>query len=235
MISLRHGKTLAAAALLYCGSVNADPRPAVIELFTSEGCNSCPPAEAYIGELGGRPDVVALSYHVDYWDDLGWRDRFALRDSVARQNMYARALGRSSIYTPELVVDGRRDYVGSDRARIERALNEKRTGPRVEIDAGAAEIQVTLGAPEQVTPAEVLLVTYLREAVSAIGRGENAGRTLHEFNIVRGVRVLGHWDGKSTSFHVARSALPADATNVAVLVQPVGQGGMIAAASGVLE
>jgi len=73
--------------LLYCGSVNAEPRLAVIELFTSEGCSSCPPAEAFVGELSRRPGVLALSYHVDYWDGLGWRDRFALRESVERQNM----------------------------------------------------------------------------------------------------------------------------------------------------
>lgn len=127
MTSLPRGRTLAAAALLCCGSVNADSRAAVIELFTSEGCNSCPPAEAYIGELARRPDVLALAYHVDYWDELGWRDRFALRESAVRQRMYAQALGRPSLYTPQVIVDGRQDYVGSDRARIERALNETRT------------------------------------------------------------------------------------------------------------
>lgn len=225
------GKALAAAALLYCVSAGAQPRPAVIELFTSEGCNSCPPAEAYIGELARRPDVLALAYHVDYWDDLGWRDRFALRESVARQNLYAQLLGRSSVYTPQVILDGREDYVGSDRASIERALTEGRTGARVEIGASAGEIQISVAGPERVPPSEVLLVAYLREAVSAIGRGENAGRTLHEFNIVRGVRRLGHWDGTSTSFHIERSSLPPDVTDVAVLVQPVGQAPVIAAAS----
>ena len=235
MTSLPCRAALAAAVLLYCGSVDADPRPTVIELFTSEGCSSCPPAEAYIGELSRRPEILALSYHVGYWDDLGWRDRFALRESLARQNLYAHALGRASVYTPEVVVDGRQDYVGSDRTRIERALNERRDGARVEIGASAGEIQVSLAGPVQVPASEAVLVAYLREAVSAIGRGENAGRTLHEFNIVRDVRMLGRWDGKPASFHIARSSLPADATDVAVLVQPVGQPQVVAAASRALE
>lgn len=235
MTSLPRGRTLAAAALLCCGSVNADPRPAVIELFTSEGCNSCPPAEAYVGELARRPDVLALSYHVDYWDELGWRDRFALRESAVRQRMYAQALGRSSLYTPQVIIDGRLDYLGADRARIERALNETRTGARVEIGASAGEIQVSIGGPEQVAASEVVLVSYLREAVSAIGRGENAGRTLREFNIVRDVRTLGRWGGSSTSFHIARSSLPPEATDVAVLVQQVGVARIVAAASRALR
>ena len=226
---------LAAAAFLYGASVNADSRPAVIELFTSEGCSSCPPAEAYIGELARRPGVLALSYHVDYWDELGWRDHFALRESVVRQNMYAQALGRTGVYTPQVIVDGRKDYVGSDRARIEQALIEIRTGARVEIAASAGDIQVSLGATELVAPSEVLLVAYLREALSPIGRGENAGRTLREYNIVRGVRRLGRWDGKSASFQIARSSLPAEATDVAVLVQSTGQARIIAAASRALD
>lgn len=107
---------------------HAEPRPAVVELFTSEGCNSCPPAEAYIGELTGRSDVLALSFHVDYWDDLGWRDRFGLGQSVERQRSYARSLRLSSVYTPEVVIDGRGDYVGSNRVGIAHALQERRGG-----------------------------------------------------------------------------------------------------------
>src|SRR5215472_15938734 len=94
----------------------AQPRPAVVELFTSEGCSSCPPADAYLGELAGRPDVLALAFHVDYWDDLGWRDRFGLSQAVERQRNYARSLRLGSVYTPQVVVDGSTDYVGSNRS-----------------------------------------------------------------------------------------------------------------------
>src|SRR6267378_2009368 len=118
---------MAAAAMLCCvAATNAQPRPVVVELFTSEGCSSCPPAEAYVGELSQRSDVLALSFHVDYWDDLGWRDRFALGQAVERQRIYARVLNRSSVYTPQLVIDGRDDYVGSDRTAIGRSLSRNR-------------------------------------------------------------------------------------------------------------
>src|ERR1700745_4480183 len=107
-------KYLAFAAMLCCVAVtNAQPRPVVVELFTSQGCSSCPPADAYVGRLSARSDVLALAFHVDYWDDLGWRDRFALVPSVERQNIYARNLRRSTVYTPQLVVYGRVDLLGS--------------------------------------------------------------------------------------------------------------------------
>ena len=128
---------------------HAEPRPAVVELFTSEGCNSCPPAEAYVGELAGRSDVLALAFHVDYWDDLGWRDRFGLGQSVERQRSYARSLRLSSVYTPEVVIDGRADYVGSNRVGIGNALKEKRDGVPVTLSVGNGEAEVRLGPGEQ--------------------------------------------------------------------------------------
>src|SRR5271165_4678879 len=94
------------------GAATSQARPAVVELFTSEGCSSCPPAEAYLGELAARRDVLALAFHVGYWDDLGWRDRFGLTEAVQRQNIYAKNLQRSSAYTPQVVIDGQADYVG---------------------------------------------------------------------------------------------------------------------------
>ena len=95
----------AAVAVALTRVSDAEPRPAVVELFTSEGCNSCPPAEAYVGELAGRRDVLALAFHVDYWDDLGWRDRFGLSQAVVRQSNYSRTLRLRSVYTPQVVVD----------------------------------------------------------------------------------------------------------------------------------
>src|SRR5580698_5768415 len=169
------------------GLAHAEPRPAVVELFTSEGCNSCPPAEAYVGELAGRTDVLALAFHVDYWDDLGWRDRFGLGQSVERQRSYARSLRLSSVYTPEIVIDGRADYDGSNRVGIGSALKEKREGVPVILSVGNGDADVRLEAPSGEAPGkkevggDVVLVAYLRKAVTAIGRGENAGRTLDEY------------------------------------------------------
>ncbi len=227
---------LAAAAILCCvAATNAQPRPVVVELFTSQGCSSCPPADAYLGKLSARSDVLALSFHVDYWDDLGWRDRFALAQSVERQNLYARNLRRLSVYTPQLVVDGREDYVGSDDKAVARALSKNRDGVPVGVSVREAQVLVEIGAQPGVPPSDVMLVAYLRHAVSAIGRGENAGRTLEEFNVVRNLRTLGVWKGQAQSFRVPVASLPSDATDVAVLVQPSGQAPIIGAAAHALR
>jgi hypothetical protein len=224
---------LAGTLLCWAAAANAQTRPAVVELFTSEGCSSCPPAEAYIGELAQRRDVLALAFHVEYWDDLGWRDRFGLPGAVRRQDAYAKALRLSSVYTPQVVVDGHEDFVGSDRTSIGQALARNRSGVAVALSMSDSEVLVDLGMQEKekVAPCDVLLVTYLRTAVSPIGRGENAGRTLKEFNIVRDFRSLGRWDGQKQRFHSPLTALPRDATDVAVLVQPLGQAPIIGAAS----
>src|SRR5271168_282393 len=137
----------AAAFLGFATLAHAEPRPAVVELFTSEGCNSCPPAEAYVGELAGRSDVLALSFHVDYWDDLGWRDRYGLSQSVERQRTYARSLRLSGVYTPQVVLDGRADYVGSNRSAIDRALKSNRDGVPVSLSVTDGEATVRLGPP----------------------------------------------------------------------------------------
>lgn len=221
------------AGMLLCSAARADmrSRPAVVELFTSEGCSSCPPAEQYVGELAQRPDVLALSFHVDYWDELGWRDRFGLASAVARQRAYAKALRLSSVYTPEVIIDGRSDFVGSDRGSIRRALAENRNGVAVSLSVRDGEVLVDLGEQENIAPSDIVLVAYQRTAISSIGRGENAGRTIKEFNIVRDFRSLGRWDGRKQQYHSRVAALPRDATDVAVLVQPVGQAPIIGAAA----
>jgi hypothetical protein len=225
-------KILIAGTSLCCATIaNGQSRPAVVELFTSEGCNSCPPAETYIGELAQRRDVLALAFHVDYWDDLGWRDRFGLPGAVQRQRAYARALKLASVYTPQVVVDGQHDFVGGDRSSIARVLAGNRGGVALALSVREGEVLVDLGAREKTAPSDVLLIAYLREAVSPIGRGENAGRTLTEFNIVRDFRSLGRWDGQKQAYRSRVNSLPSDATDVAVLIQPEGQAPIIGAAS----
>jgi hypothetical protein len=226
----RIGVTLA-AMLAGAAAATAQPRPTVIELFTSEGCSSCPPAEAYIGELARRTDVIPLAFHVDYWDDLGWRDRFALAQATQRQSVYARTLRRSTVYTPQIVIDGRVDYVGSNRSDVAKALGTSPGGVPVGIDVRDGQVSVELGAQPGAAASDVVLVSYLRKAVSAIGRGENAGRTLEEYNIVRHFQTLGRWNGQPQSFHVALSSMPSDATDVAVIVQQSGQAPIIGAAT----
>jgi hypothetical protein len=225
-------------------AANAAPRPAVVELFTSQGCSSCPPAEAYLGQLSRRPEVIALAFHVTYWDDLGWRDRFALTEAVDRQNVYARNLRRSTVYTPQLIVDGLDDRAGTG-ARL--AASD---GVPVAITVADGKLQVDVGtspgvmgangpstpnAANAVTAGDVIVVSYLRHSVSAIGRGENAGRKLEEFNIVRSIRKLGTWSGGNVKFGVPVDSLPADATDVAVLVQGAGQKAIVGAAARALR
>ncbi len=220
-------RSLAAIALLGLSALaNAGSRPAVIELFTSQGCSSCPPAEAYLGKLSTRSDVIALAFHVNYWDDLGWRDRFALTEAVDRQNVYARNLRRSSVYTPQLIVDGLDDSAGSN-ARLAAAADSV----PVAVTLAARNLQVEIGTNAHFSAGDVILVAYLRHAVSQIGRGENAGRRLEEFNIVRSIRTLGQWRGDAARFSVSVASLPADATDVAVLVQGTGQTQVMGAAT----
>jgi len=223
--------SLALASLLFVASqAEASPRPAVVELFTSEGCSSCPPAEAYVGELANRSDVLALAYHVDYWDELGWRDRFELTQATTRQEKYGQVLRLHNVYTPQVILDGRADYVGSNRSAIGKALQEPRDGVPVMLSIDKGKIHVKLDPSELGRGGEVILVSYLRKAVSSIGRGENAGRTLEEYNIVRSLRSLGRWDGSAHDFSSPLSSLPPDATDVAVLVQASGQGAIVGAA-----
>ena len=227
---------LAVGVLMCCvAQAQTESRPAVVELFTSQGCSSCPPADAYIGELAQHKDVLALSFHVDYWDDLGWKDRFSSESATQRQRIYSVARRRSSVYTPQVVIDGQDEFVGTDRRNIGQALATARTGVPVRITLRDEDVVVDLSAGAQTVPSEVSMVAYLRKARTPIGRGENSGRTLEEFNIVRDFRSLGQWKGDAVSFRALRSSLPRDATDVAILVQSSSQHRVIGAATRALN
>lgn len=230
-----HQLLIAGALLGPVATASEHTRPAVVELFTSEGCSSCPPAEAYIGELSKRTDVLPLTLHVDYWDGLGWHDRFGLPQAVQRQRAYAKALRLSSVYTPQVVIDGREDFVGSDRASIGRALMVHRQGVAVALSVRDGEVLVEVSAQGRSAASDVVLVAYRRTAVSPIDRGENAGHTINEYNIVRDFRSLGRWDGPERQYRARLDSLPRDATDAAVLIQPLPQGPIIGAASAALH
>lgn len=236
---IRSGVIIAIAMIGMSGSAqtqHASTGLQVIELFTSQGCNSCPPADALLGELAQRPDVLALAFHVDYWDDLGWRDRFALPLSAARQRHYVQALGLSGGFTPQAVIDGRRSVLGSDRRSITAALgNEHHAMPMqlapIQLAIVGNTLSVVLGQQPLNKRVDVNLVAYLPTASTAIGRGENSGRTLNEFNIVRAFKQLGTWDGSAREFTVPLTSLPAEASKVAVLIQAANQGAIAGASS----
>jgi hypothetical protein len=208
---------------------DAPSRPLVIELFTAQGCSSCPPADAYLGQLSERPDVLALAFHVDYWDSSGWRDRFELRQAVERQNVYVRNFRRPSAFTPQFVIDGRKDAI--DTATIVQALQEPRVAVPVTLAVDGGQVSVDVGEKQGGRESDVVLVAYLRHAQTSVSRGENAHKSLEEFNIVRSIRTLGEWQGAAASYKVSAASLPSDATDVAVLVQGHGEGPIVGAAA----
>ncbi len=193
-------------------------RPVVGELFTSEGCSSCPPADARVAELARtRPDLLLLSYHVTYWNNLGWHDPYSLDAATQRQRRYV-ALGASAeVFTPALIVDGRLDAVGSDTAAVDHALRQaalsQETAATIEVQRGPTRLTVSVGAGTGT--ATLVLVGYDRLHQTAVGRGENSGRTLEEANIVRSMSVVDRWSGRPVHLQIP---LPAG-QEAAVLLQ----------------
>ncbi len=220
--------------LLQLAADPAESRPVVVELFTSQGCSSCPPADALLGELAGQPGVLALAYHVDYWDYIGWKDPFASAQYTERQQDYAAKLGLRYVYTPQIVVDGRIDVVGSRRRAVTRAIEESAGAlPVVGVTLESANGgQVTLSAgkaPEG--GATVWLVTFDDRHETNVARGEKSGRTLVDSNVVRELVPLGTWTGEAKTFPLDLAAARAKGRGgCAVLVQD-GRGGPVLGAA----
>lgn len=208
----------------------AAERPIVVELFTSEGCSSCPPADALLAVLASRADVLALSFHVDYWDRLGWKDPFSSPEATARQQHYAQILGIAPVYTPQIVVDGKRQAVGSDRADVDRALDAARGGldaVPVSLAVEHGHVRIGLGQGGGAAAATVLLVGFDRRKVSAVERGENEGRILSHVDVVRGFAEVGHFSGGATEIEVP---VPWRCDRLATIVQ-AGDGRILGAAT----
>ncbi len=224
---------LAAAAIVLWGpAAMAGERPlAVVELFTSQGCTSCPPADAILAELAQRDDVVALAYHVDYWDYLGWQDTLATADNTQRQTEYSRAFESRSVYTPQAVINGRAHINGSDRAAVEGALgSSSRSDLPVEVEvsySGDAVVIETGGADVDVEDAHVLLV-YFRPATQVeITRGRNSGRRFTFWNAVSSFHSAGVWRGRPARFEMPMSEVSKRAIGgCAVLVQAFSRDGL---------
>lgn len=209
----RIGIFVLAAALLVGAPSGADDElvetsssaaPVVVELFTSQGCSSCPPADAYLGELAKRRDVVALSLHVDYWDYIGWRDPFASGAVTQRQRAYAHAMGQHMVYTPQMVIDGRTEAVGSHTDEVERLIKESAARPKlpVQFRRGPDDsyiVEIGAGENPNPTPATIWLVIFDREHETEIASGENAGTATVDYNIVRQWIQIGTWAGRPLS------------------------------------
>ncbi len=201
--------------------------PIVVELFTSQGCNSCPPADAYLGSLKGRRNIIALSHHVNYWDYLGWNDTFASEEGTLRQRRYAKTLGERTIYTPQIVVGGVLHEVGSRQKSVNRAIRKiaagQRTGEFVEVSlvgapAGKLTVRVAEGQVYNRRVAVWLMIFDGYHEVQ-VERGENGGRTLGYHNVVRHIREIGEWYGEELSVVLDVSDLAEQGEAVAVVVQ----------------
>ncbi len=214
---------------LTSGSAAAAPPFTVVELFTSQGCSSCPPANANVAKLSNRPDILALSFGVTYWDSLGWKDTFASKAYTDRQWDYARGLRHDNVATPQVVINGRRDVVGATPGEIERAAAATAPvagGPALTLSADRVSLAA---AARPARPAVVWLVRYDPSTVQVpVRRGENTGKTLPHKNVVRELVRLGAFDGRAETLKLP--AATNAALKTAILVQ-AGPGGPILAAA----
>ena len=228
-----------AALLALAAPACADERPPiVVELFTSQGCNSCPPADAYLGDLTQRPGLLTLAFHVDYWNYIGWDDPFARPWSAARQKGYQKSLNERFVYTPQIVVNGEAQGIGSERATIEALLRaaaaaSPRAHPAVTLrrrQDGALIVDVGAGDSPPRAPADIWLVGFDRMHHTRVLRGENEGQTLTDYHPVRFYRRIGAWPGWSLELVVpAADAVALGSGEVAVLIQTAGLGPILTA------
>lgn len=186
------------------------PAPVLVELFTSQGCSSCPPADQALADLGQEADIVALSFHVDYWDYIGWKDPFARPDFTKRQKWYADRMNLRMVYTPQMVIHGQREVVGSRQQQVQASLNAARQ------EAGASPVRLSLAResgsyrieiaeqdpPGQSGAATLYVAWYDEREKTRVTEGENRGKTLLNTHIVREIRPVAHWEGGNRSFSV---------------------------------
>ncbi len=230
-ISFALAATLINAPLLFAQPASAEQRPVVVELFTSQGCSSCPPADTLMVQLEERDDVIGIALHVDYWDYIGWKDAFGDPAHAARQRAYAREAGRRSIYTPEMIVNGQTDIVGAKPMVLSKAIAEHKAQP-VQVDLDIARVGDTLTIEVQslqggLGPMSVHMLRLIPEQTTEITRGENIGKTIAYRNIAHDWAVLETWDGKAP-LRLTRQIN--GAAPVVVLIQS-GQAGRIVAAA----
>ncbi len=220
-----------AVPLIAGEAARAGGNDVLVELFTSQGCNSCPPADAALGEYAALEGVVALSLHVDYWDYLGWRDTFADSAHTKRQYAYRAAFGERAVYTPQIVVDGRTGVVGSKKAQVAALIADAQhtsPGAGIRLDATDDGLVAMLSPGAVEGPFTVWCAVYDRSRTVEIGRGENRGKTLTYSNVVRELRRLAEWTAQAPQR--VKVLRPASGQGVAVWVQR-GEGGPVLGAA----
>jgi hypothetical protein len=212
-MSYRH-ITFAFALICSTTAVSATEPRAVIELFTSQGCSSCPAADKLLGELSRDPSLLTMSLAVDYWDYLGWKDTLALHGHADRQRAYSEARGDREVYTPQIVVNGVVHVLGSDKAAIEKAIMQTRRNSAVlalPVQMDVADGKVTVNVPAargEHNSGEVWLCPITSKVDVQVGRGENQDRKLTYHNVVRRWVKLGNWNGQTQTFSLPLSEIP---------------------------
>lgn len=238
-LAILAGGTAFAADMPATRPAPATRTPVVVELFTSQGCSTCPPADEYLGALAKRPDVLALAFHVDYWNYIGWTDPFAKPWATSRQRAYQESFHLRFVYTPQMVVNGVAQGAGGDKPAIDvmirdAALNELPHPTLILVwrEDGALAIDVGAGASPAGNPATLWLVGYDQQHITSVPRGENEGRTLTDVHPVRSYRKLGAWAGWSAEFIVpADEAKALGDGGIAVLLQRDGTGPILTASA----
>jgi hypothetical protein len=206
------GLLLATLAAAGSGAAAGTSPRAVVELFTSQGCSSCPPADELFTQLAREPDLITLTLPVDYWDRLGWKDTLARHAFTERQEAYADVRGDDDLFTPQAIVNGRRSAEGAERVQIESAADQTSQSLKVPLSVARDGDQVVLSVGDAATGqpksgAVVLLLPYYASREVAIGRGENARRKVTYTNIVRDIRVLADWSGTALTQSIPASEL----------------------------
>lgn len=230
------GLAMAAAPVAAAeGQTTQAKQVTVIELFTSQGCSSCPPADELLGELDRRDDILALSFHVDYWDYIGWKDPFASPLYTQRQRDYARRFDLSYVYTPQAVIQGAAQEVGSHRGPILKAIERAKKLSRVPVTLSHAgkdgKLMISIPARSPAEKADVLMVVIDRTHETPVKRGENSGRMIKNFNVVRAIRRIGTWDGKALEISTSLADMSYDGGDYCVvMVQSTTTGRILGAA-----
>lgn len=238
-MKLSLGLVLAGLTYMWTAAAVADDaatEPVLVELFTSQGCSSCPPADALAGRLNEQDDVVVLSFHVSYWDYIGWQDPFATAETTDRQYQYAAALGQRNVYTPQMVIGGRTHVVGSDEDKVRGAIADLARstgqGPAIAVSRAGDRFRISIGAAAFDGDADIWLARYDSRHDTDVARGENRGRTMTNFNVVRDLRQVGSWNGEATQIMLESAALVAahGQDGCAVIVQAANHGPIISVA-----
>lgn len=225
---------LLAMTLIVSPDARAGNKITVVELYTSQGCSSCPPADTYLGKLAERADILALSFHVDYWDYIGWKDPYALHFNTERQRAYARNLGMGYVYTPQMIIQGMAHTTGSNQESVETLIRDLKGAKRLDVQLGLAEKGIKLdisGGTFDDETGRILITTYDAKHENDVRRGENSGRTLAHYNVVRDMAEVGVWKGEKLSMLLTDKMIEMKGHDgCAVLIQSAKSGRILGAA-----